>query len=313
VAKRDILNARYDDEINRAQLKAEILEVTARTKAAYYQVVRAFRQIEVVEQGLERDAELIRASTALFEAGRVSKVDVFSAQIRESNDRARLATSRADLEVAQNGLRKVLGLPIDVQIDITDRTIPFRPVTITLDAWIQHAIEHRPELVRIRSELAKAELAIKLRRNSKLPSLDVTGTYQPGFDWESYNWKAGLGFAYPLGNVAARSHLKQAELQHHRVRREFVRQKRDIDLEVREIEIRLRESVERLRNLTSQVENARSKGEIARGRFEMGMANNLDIRNADEELILSESLLLEALVDYATNLALLEARIAGPI
>ena len=84
-------------------------------------------------------------------------------------------------------------------------------------------------------------------------------------------------------------------------------------MEVREIEIRLRESVLRLRNLTGQVENARAKGEVARGRFEMGLANNLDVTNADEELIRSESQLLQALVDYNTNLAILEARIGGPL
>ena len=313
VARQKILTAEYDDEINRAELRAGMLKVMAETKSAYYQVVRALQQIDVIERALVRDRELIRASEALFEAGRVSKVDVFSAEIRLSNDRARLASSRADLEVVQNELRRVLGLPVNVQIDVSDRTIPFRPVQIELDGWIGRAIENRPELMKIRKELEKSELAVRVSRNAVLPSLDIGGAYQPGFDFASFNWRAGLGFRYPLGNVAARSRLDQAELQRERVRREYTQQKRVIDLEVREVEIRLRESVERLKNLTVQMESARSKGEIARGRFEMGLANNLDITNADEELIRSESMLLQAIVDYATNIALLEARIAGPI
>ncbi len=313
VARQRILTAGYDDEINRAELRAAILQVTAETKAAYYQVVRALRQIEVIERAIARDQELIRASKALFDAGSVSKVDVFSAEVRLSDDRVRLASERADLEVTQNELRRVLGLPVSIQIDVGDRTIPFRPVEIELRSWIERALEQRPELMKIRSQLEKSELAIRVSRNALLPSLDIGGAYQPGFDFKSFNWRADLGFSYPLGNVAARSKYEQAELQRDRVSREYTREKRRVDLEVREVEIRLRESVARLKNLTVQVESARSKGEIARGRFEMGLANNLDITNADEELIRSESLLLQALADYASNLALLEARIAGPI
>jgi outer membrane protein TolC len=313
VARRQILDAKYDNEIERAQLNAEILRVTAQTKAAYYEVVRAARQIEVIEQAIERGDALSDASQALFDAGRVSKVDVYSARIGQSNDRRRLASARADLEVAKNGLLRVLGLAVDTELEILDRTIPFEPVALSLKEWIARAMRDRPELVRFRSQLDKAELAVRVSKNASLPTLDVRGGFQPGFDWQSYNWTAGLGFDYKIGNVAGRSRVSQANIEHDRVRREYMRARRDIDLEVREIEIRLRENVERVRNLTLQVENSRSKGEIARGRFEMGLANNLDITNADEQLIRAETLLLEALVAYATNVAELEARIAGPL
>jgi outer membrane protein TolC len=313
VARREILFAGYDDEINRAELNKQVLSVTAETKAAYYNVVRAQRQVEVIQKALMRDDELVRASRALFDAGRVSKVDVYSAEIRKSNDLSRLASSEADHEQTQNELRKVLGLPIEVEIEVTDLTIPFQPIQITLDDWIRRAIENRPEMIRLRKQLEKADLAIKLRKNARLPSLDVTGGYRPGFDWKSYDWQAGVEFDYPIGNVAARSRLKQSEIERARVHTEYVRQKRAIDVEVRESEIKLRESVARLRNLTGQVANSRSKGEIARGRFEMGLADNRDLREADEELVRSESQLLEALVDYVTNIAVLEARIAGPL
>jgi len=313
VARRQILDASYDNEISRAELQGEILLVTARTKAAYYQVVRAERQVEVIEQALERDRELVEASRALFEAGRVSKVDVLSAEINQANDLARIASGHADLEVQQNELRRVLGLPIDTQIDVTDRTLPFEPVEIRLKEWIARAVENRPEMMKLRSQLEQAELAIRVQNNGRLPSLDVYGRYRPDYRFESFEWAAGLGFEMPLGNVEPRARLKQSELEHLRLKREQTRTRRDIELEVRETEIRLRENLQRLRSLAVGVESARSKREIARGRFEMGLANNLDITNADEELIQAESQLLSALADYATNLAFLEARIAGPL
>jgi len=313
VARREILDAEYDTAISRAELRSEILNVTAGTKSAYYRVIQALRQIEVIEQALGRDAELIRASDALFEAGRVSKVDVYSAEISQSNNQARLATARADLEIAQNELRKVIGLDAEMQVDVLDRTIPFQPLKIELDAWVARALEDRPEMARMRAKLEKSELAVKVAKNGTLPNLEARGGFQPGFDWKSWNWNAGVAFDYPIGNVGPQSRLARHRALRGQTRREFVRQKRDIELEVRGVEIRLREGIERLKSLILQVENARNKGEIARGRFEMGLASNLDITDADAELVRAESMLLAALVDYASNRALLEARIGGPL
>jgi len=313
VARKKILDARYDNEVRRAELRSEILRVTAETKSAYYKVIGAGRQIEVVEQALVRDAELIRASSALFEAGRVSKVDLFSAEISQSNDRARLATAQANLAVAQNALRKVIGLPVEVEVQNTDTRIPFWPIKMDLQGWVERAMDMRPELIALQSEQSKIELAVKVSRNAKLPGLEVKGGFFPGFDWKSYNYNAGVSFDYPIGNVAAKGRLDQARLALDKIRHEIARSKRDIELEVREIEIRLRENLSRIENLTSAVKSAREKREIARGRFEMGLANNLDITNADQELIRAETSLLGALVDYATNVALLEARTGGEI
>ena len=313
VARRQILDAEYDNAIRRAQLRAEILDVTAETKTAYYKVIQALRQIEVIEQALARDAELVRASDALFEAGRVSKVDLYSAEISLSTDQARLATAQADLEIVQNDLRKVVGLPVNVDLEVTDRTIPFEPLKIELDRWIERALESRPEMEVMRNRLEKAELAVRVSKNATLPTLDLRGGFQPGFDWESWNWNAGVGFEYAIGNVAAESRLGRSRARQAEARQEYRRQKRAIELEVRALEIRLREGVERLKSLILQVESARSKGEIARGRFEMGLANNFDITEADAELVRSESLLLAALVEYASNRALMEASIGGPL
>ena len=202
VARKEILDAEYDNEISRAELRSEVLSVTAETKTAYYKVIQTIRIIEVIEEALKRDAQLVKASRALFEAGRVSKVDVFSAEINQANDLARLAAAQADRELAQNALREVLGLPIDMEVDVTDRTIPFDPIKIELDAWIRQAVKNRPEVVRAKIEIEKAELAVRVRKNDILPSFDVGGGFEPGFDGASWNWNAGASSATPSGTSA---------------------------------------------------------------------------------------------------------------
>ena len=65
--------------------------------------------------------------------------------------------------------------------------------------------------------------------------------------------------------------------------------------------------------MTEEVEQARAKLEIANVRFQLGLANNLDITDADTDLTDSESDLLTAITDYASNLARIEAAIVRPI
>ncbi len=315
VARRLITDAEDDLEIQRAKLNAEVLLVSAETKSAYYATVLAERLIEVVRAAVERDGELLRASEALFQAGRTNRRDVYSAEIQLANDRADLASRRAEREVAQNQLRNVLGLPIGTEIEITDDQIPFRPIDVRLEQWIATALERRPELLEIGKRLEKAELERRVRRNDVWPQLDAFGAYRHDFGPQrtNRNWEAGFLFDVPIANVAARRRVSRADLQYQRIERELVDRKRGIELEVRENEIRLRESLARLEARIREVEQARAKRQIAQVRFQLGHANNFDITDADQELVAAESDLLQAAVDYATNLAFLEARVAGPL
>ena len=71
-----------------------------------------------------------------------------------------------------------------------------------------------------------------------------------------------------------------------------------------------------LENLSAQIaklEDSRAKLEIANTRYQLGLANNFDVTDAQNDLVDAESALLQGIVDYANGLVRLEARIAGPL
>jgi outer membrane protein TolC len=322
VATRPIRDAEFDTRIEEARLNAEILKVIEDTKTAYYNAILFEKIIEVTEEAIRRDKTLIEASKALFEAGLVTKRDIFSAEIVLAKDTARLASAQADIASARNALLDVLGLPIATEVVLVDRDISFQPIVLEQDQWIATAVERRPEVLEIEEQLRQSLLNVRVAGNGVLPQLDLVAsgaraqegsTTGKAFELDGWSWSAGLAFSLPLGNVAARSVLTRAKIEHARLQHELLRTKRQVEIEVRTAVIRLRESLDRMRARQAGVENAQGKLEIAKARFALGAATNQDITDAQEDLLDAETDLLTAIVDYNIGLAELEARIAGPI
>jgi outer membrane protein TolC len=217
VATRPILDASYDLEIQEARLQAEILRVSASTKVAYYNTILAARLIEVTEEAVERNRRLIEASEALFRAARARRADL---------DRARL------------DLANVLGLPIGEIVQPAESTVPFRTVEFHVEDWVGRALNQRPEILELRTELEKAELGVRVAGNDVLPKLDLVGLYGRGdtddtlvraFEFQGDRWEAGLQFEIPFGNVAARERLSAAKIAYRRVERRLTQRERLIE------------------------------------------------------------------------------------
>jgi outer membrane protein len=322
VATAPIRDAEYSVGVLESRLRAQILQVIAEAKQAYYNTILAERLIQVSEQAIARDHKLIEASNALFRAGRASQRDIVSAEIQLSDDLSDLAARRAELDVAQLVLRDVLGLAIGEYLKPADSTVPFDPITPSLERWIEQALANRPEIQEIRYRLDQSALAVRVAGNAVLPKLDLVGAFRRhdfdtssrrvwGFD--SQSWLAAVEFEIPFGNVAARERQSALALQHARIGRELENQRRLIELEVRTEEVSLRENLAELEAQTDKVEQARSKLDIAQVRYQRGIADNLDVTDAQQDLVDAESDLLAAVVDYTNGLARLEARIAGPL
>jgi outer membrane protein TolC len=322
VATRPIRDAQFDLRVEEARLQAEVLRVTADAKSAYYEMLLAEKIIEVTEEAIARDKTLLEASQALFEAGLVTKRDVFSAEISLAKDSARLVRARASLESAKNTLLDVLGIPLTRSVFLLDKDISLQPVPLELARWIAVAMDNRPEIMEIEQELEKRLLKIQVERNVVLPQVDLVASYErfednssvsKAFGFSGEAWSAGLVFSVPIGNVAAKSALARTKIEHVRLQQRLVQTRRRIELEVRDAVIKLHRSLEGMKALITNVENSQGKLEFARSRFALGLATNFDITDAQEDLLDAETDLLSAIVDYNIGLAELEARIAGPI
>lgn len=325
-ATKPIADAEYELHVQEATLRALALRVVADTKRAYYAVLQAEKQIGVTEQSIERDNILKDTSVGLFEGGLTTLRDVYSAEIDLADDLARLAGNQAELQLAQNNLLDVLGIPIaTTDIVLLDKDVSFQPIPLELSTWLQVALENRPEILSIQQQLDRNSLRIRTAENTVLPQFDVFGGYRRSspsalrkgaagaFGFELEDWTAGLLFSVPLGNVQRNSELAEAKIDHMRLQRDLFQQQRLIRLEVLDAVITLRRSVAQMTSLKAKIKHSQGKLETARARFALGVANNLDISNSQNDLRDAQTDMLTAIINYNIGLAELEARIASSI
>ena len=86
----------------------------------------------------------------------------------------------------------------------------------------------------------------------------------------------------------------------------------DIGAEIYEV-LRLDVELPVVAAQTAKVEQARDKLETANTCFRLGLADNFDVTDAQEDVVSAETEFLTAIVDYVNSLARLEASIAGPL
>jgi outer membrane protein TolC len=318
VATQVIENAKFDAATAGAQLRAQMLQVITQATRAYYGALLAEKVIEVTEVAIERDKTLLEASQNLFAARMVTRRDVYSAELILAQDTARLASARGDLDTARNSIQDVLGVPIGRPVLLLDREVRFEPIPLSLERWLAMGLRQRPEIRGVESQLEKSALTIRVARNALLPQLDVAASYGRAQTASQFVkslelggdvWSVGAVFSIPLGNVAARAALAQAEIENTQLRTTLSQTKRQVELEVRAAVIKLETNVERIRALTVAIEQARGKLEVGRAQFALGQATNLDITDAQQALLAAETDLLTALVDYNIGLAELTAAV----
>ena len=324
VTTRPIQDAEYGLRIEEARLRAEILRIVALAKTNYYTAILQEQIITITEEAIQRDKRLIEASQALFRGGLVTRRDVLSAEILLSKDLARLASAQANLAVTKNALLDVLGIAIATDVDLLDKDLSFQPLLLEpeLARWIAAAISQRPEVLEVEERLGQSQLNIQVARNTTLPQLDLAVSYgRPhtastlgrSLEFRGETWSAELVASVPIGNVAARSALIQAEIQRKRIQQELGQVQRQIELQVRTAVITLHRSVELRRVRSLSIEQLQGKLEVAQARFALGQADNKDITDAQDDLLEAQTDLLRAMADYKIGLAELEASIAGPV
>lgn len=301
-----------------AALAERRLQVRFEVATAYYEILRRTQLIEVNERAVARDSGLVDFSRAKVDAKLATTRDVLSAEIALAQDRGRLVNSQTSLQAGLDELSNILGVQIGGPVTVAPVALEPPPLAMDEAGWVARALRDNPALRRGRIEVERSDLARRTAGNERLPQLDVAIAYGQERDYfagtlRQRNWESGVTVAYPLLPKSLNGAYRQAELDAEQIRRGLEIAERQVVLAVRDGVRNLRRSQDQVGILRKNIEGAQAKLDFASVNFRLGRASNLDITDAQRDLLDAETELVNELVNYRQEQARLESVLGGSL
>ena len=327
-------------DISDVDLRQTITNTVADVQNAYWELLYTVASVAVQRQALELAEQLVRDNRARVEIGTLAPIDIVQAQSEAASRRQTLAAAQQALRSAEltlkrlivNGTRDELWTAELNPVDEPQRSQP--PVDI--EAALRNALAERTDLKRAERQQDINELTINGLKNTRLPALDLTGQYQlqgqggdllirSGFlggpvnqiieggysdalnqivDADFPLWSVGLRLTYPLGTSADDVALRRARLQLTRTEAELRQLELNVATEVTNAALQLASIQERIAAATAAREFAEQQLSAEESRFEVGLATNFFVVQAQRDLATAQETELRAILDY--QLALIE-------
>jgi outer membrane protein len=319
-------DANLSADAEEVALESRTQQVLFDVKSAYFEILRRSKLIDVNKQAVQRDEDLLSFSKAKVEAKLATQRDVLSAEIILAQDRGRLVNAEAQHQAALDQLSDILGLRIARPLQVQDVDVALQPVAVQEQVWIAQALRNNPGVKRARLDLERSVLAKQVAGNGRLPQLDLQLAYDevrsavsegpvtPGLiQPRERTWQGSVTLSYPLFNKPLGNAYEKASLEYEQSRRALLDTERQAVLDVRDTVRNLQRIEDRISILKKNIEGARAKVEFAKVNFQLGRASNLDITDAQKDLLNAETDSVDELVNYRVEHARLEQLLGGSI
>ncbi len=311
-------NARAGRENQRA---AELSNQDARdivvlaVTGLYLQAVSGGARIEAVQAQVNTAQTLFQRASDQKNAGVVAGIDVLRAQVELQAQQQRLIFFQNEFEKQKLSLARAIGLPLAQRFRLADQ-VPYTPApALAFEQALQQAYQGRADFRSASALVSAAESSKRAAQAQRLPALQFEGAYgdigpRP---WDSHGtFSAGITLNIPIflaGRTQAGILEADAQLQERRAQLEDLRGA---------IEQELRVALLDLGAAGRQVEVARSAVDLAgqqlkqsEDRFTAGVANNVEVVQAQEAVATANDNYISALFAYNLAKASLARAIGG--
>src|SRR6266566_5102589 len=291
-------------------------QLLATVKTQFYQVVVNRELIKVQEQSVHLLESQLKDQQNRFEAGTVPRFNVLQAEVALYNQVPLLITAQNNYRISQLTLAKTLGLDFEARrgekppLEVVGE-MPYVPRTIALADAIELGKQRRPFLKQARANVLNQRQQLRAATGQWLPTITTTGggewiSSPTNSSWHdiSKGWIAQVQGSLPIwdsgqiyGQVKQqRALLSEAELT-------YEDDARQVELEVQTAYSNLQQNRELIKSQEKNVGLAEEALRLAKARLDAGAGVQLDVLNAQVQLLTAQSTQLQALFGYNSSLA----------
>jgi outer membrane protein TolC len=291
-------------------------QLIATVKTQFYQIVLDRELVTVNEQSVELLAAQLKDQQNRFEAGTVPRFNVLQAEVAYYNQLPLLITAQNNLRIAKITLAKTLGLdfqpgrgehpPLEVLGEM-----PYIPRSISLANAIEMGKERRPFLKQARANVLNQKEQVRAAAGQWLPTITTTGggewiSSPTNSSWHdiSKGWIATVQGSVPIwdsGAIAGQVIQQRALL--FEAKNTYDDDVRQVELEIQQAYSNLQQNRELIQSQEKNVELADEALRLAKARLDAGAGVQLDVLNAQVQLLTAQSTRLQAFFGYNSSLA----------
>jgi outer membrane protein TolC len=271
----------------------------------YLRTLSEQSRIEAARAELETARALHQLAVDRKAAGVVPGIDVLRAEVELRSREQRVIEADTRLARAKLDLARAIGLPLGQEIQLTDPMPSPELPPLGLDEAVQMAYANRSDWKAAQARLSAAEAARRSALGEALPGFKLDADYGAigqTFGGARNTYTLAGALRVPLfqgGKVAGKVLAADAVLQSARTSLEDLRGRIDYDVRVAGLE--LKAAADRRAVAARARELAREQLRQAQDRFAAGVANNLDVVQAQDALAGAEEDLISSVYDL--NLA----------
>ncbi len=295
MARENITRSKYD-------LQAFREDYLMNVSAAYYETLKYHKLLDIADANLERLGKYKIAAERRLKVGEVTKTAVLRAQGEYYGAQSDRLKALNVMELSKAILARMVGLKGDFKLK---EELTAQKQESSLDDFKKQAIENRADLKSLEIQKNLTEKQTSYAKGAFWPSISIAGVYT-NVDQDPLTGSVNKDSAY--GNISivfpffegglrvaevkeARARERQAQLQYEDL-------KKTILVEVHNTYLDLVTQQGILKFQEAQVEYAKDNYNAVTRQFEYGLANSIDVIDANSLLVSAERKLSEARYNY---------------
>jgi len=277
--------------------------VAVTTVDAYLVVISDAANVDSIRAQVETARVLYQRTSDQHKAGIVASIDELRSQVELQTQQQRLIAAQNQLGIDKLTLARIIGLPNGQEFELAD-SVPYAPLAeMSLNDALQQAYATRPDYLSAKERERAAELTLQAAGAENFPSLSLYADYG---DAGSPNFATSHGVFTVQGSlnipIFQGTRVRADKLQADSALRQRQAESEDlqgkIDDQVRTAFLNLKSSSELVAVAKSNIDLANQTLKQAQDRFLSGVADNLEVVQAQESVATAEQSYIASLYSY---------------
>lgn len=272
---------------------------------SYLEAIASVARVETAEAQVKNAQALYDKAADQQKAGLSPAIDTLRSQVELQTRQQQLIVARNDLAKQRLTVARVIGLPLGQEFVLTEKA-PYQALAaLPLESYLQHAYASRADYQAAEAQVRATELSRRAAAAGRYPTIDVNANLgdigvTPSHSNGTWQVTGGLNIPIFAGN-RVHSDVLEADADLKRARSQLDDLRGRIDYEVRTTLLDLNAASEQVEVARSSVDLAEQALTQSQDRFTAGVADNLEVVQAQEALASAHESYIQSL--YSHNLA----------